>query len=157
MAHKWHDSLSCINKFLILRNFATLWIKGIGCIVASQEIAQQWHNGAGVHFAHQVQFLAWHYQLFEYLLASNQGGDGGRFLLNDEQVQMAARTHLLDLPVGDVTATQFYHAFNEHILLSLRYELRGSGLSLHMAQRWLCKLGRWCTELKKRRSIDGHE
>jgi len=58
MAHKWHDSLSCINKFLILRNFATLWIKGIGCIVASQEIAQQWHNGAGVHFAHQVQFLA---------------------------------------------------------------------------------------------------
>ena len=61
MAHKWHNSLSCINKFLILRNFATFQIKGIGCIVVSQEITWQWHDSTGVHFTHQVQFLAQHY------------------------------------------------------------------------------------------------
>ena len=133
MAYKWHDSLSCINKFLILRNFATLRIKGIGCIVVSQEITWQWHDGMGVHFARKIRFLAWHYQLFKYLPASNQGGDGSRSLLNDEWVQTVARTHLLDLPVGDVTATQFHCTLNEHILPSLGYMLRGSGLSLHIA------------------------
>ncbi len=157
MAHKWHDSLSCINKFLILRNFATLRIKGIGCIVVSQEITWQWHNGMGVHFARKIRFLAWHYQLFKYLPASNRGRDGSRSLLNDERVQMAVRTHLLDLPVGDVTATQFHHVLNEHILPSLRYMLRGSGLSLRMARRWLCKLGWQHTELKKGVYMDGHE
>ena len=35
MAHKQHEPLSYINQFLILRNFATLQIKGIGRIVAS--------------------------------------------------------------------------------------------------------------------------
>ena len=76
-AHKQHDSLSQLNQFLILRNFATLWIKGIGCIAASQEIAWQWHDGTGIHFACQVRFLAHHYQLFECLPANSQGGDHG--------------------------------------------------------------------------------
>ena len=157
MAHKQHDSLSCINKFLILRNFATLRIKGIEHIVASQEIMQQWHDSVGVHFAHQIWFLAQHYQLFKYLPASNRGGDGSRSLLNNEQVQTEARTHLLDLPVGDVTATQFHRVLNERILPSLGYVLRGSSLSLRTARRWLCKLGWRCTELKKGVYMDGHE
>jgi hypothetical protein len=93
-------------------------------MVASQEIAQQWCNGTGAHFAHQIQLLAWHYQLFKCLPASNRGEDGGRSLLNDERVQMAVRTHLLNLSVGDVTAAQFHHALNERILPSLRYTLR---------------------------------
>src|SRR5260370_39780072 len=112
MAYKCHVSLSCINKFLILRKFATLRIKGIGCIVVSQEITWQWHNGMGVHFARKIRFLARHYQLFKYLPASNQGGDGGRSLLNDERVQMVVRTHLLDLPVSDGTATPSHHALS---------------------------------------------
>jgi hypothetical protein len=95
----------------------------------------------GVHFAYHIQFLAWHYQLFECLPVNNQGRDGGRSLLNDEQIQMAARTYLLDLPVSEVTATQFYHALNEWILPSLGYTLTESSLSLCTAQRWLCKLG----------------
>jgi hypothetical protein len=126
-------------------------------MVASQEIARQWHNGMGAHFAHQIQLLAQHYQLFECLPASNQGGDGGRSLLNDEQVQMAARTYLLDLSVGDVTATQFHCTLNGQILPSLRYMLTGSGLSLRMARRWLCKLGWRCMELRKGVYMDGHE
>ena len=77
--------------------------------------------------------------------------------MNDEQVQIVVRTHLLDLPVGDITATQFHCALNKHILPSLGYMLRRSGLSLHMAQRWLCKLEWWHIELKKGVYMDGHK
>jgi hypothetical protein len=149
MAHKQHDPLSHINQFLILRNFATLWIKGIGQIIASQEIAQQWQDGAEVHFAHQVHFLACHYQLFKHLPASNRGRDCGHSLLNDEQVQAVARTYLLDVPVGEVITPQFHCALNEQILPSFGYLLRGIGLSLCTAQQWLYKLGWQCIELKK--------
>ena len=38
-AHKRHETLTRMNKFLILRNFATLCIKGVKRITASQEIA----------------------------------------------------------------------------------------------------------------------
>jgi hypothetical protein len=31
------------------------------------QIAKQWQDGVGTHFAHQVHFLACHYQLFEQL------------------------------------------------------------------------------------------
>jgi len=71
MAYKQHDSLSQLNQFLILRNFATLRIKGIRHIAVSQEITQQWHDGTGIHFARQVRFLACHYQLFECLPANS--------------------------------------------------------------------------------------
>ncbi len=84
MAHKQHDSLSQLNQFLILRNFTTLWIKGIRHILMSQEIMWQWHNSAGIHFACQVRFLAYHYQLFEYLPASICGEDCEWSLLNNE-------------------------------------------------------------------------
>jgi hypothetical protein len=36
--------LSQINQLMILRNFATLRLKGLGRIVASKEIARQWHD-----------------------------------------------------------------------------------------------------------------
>ena len=40
-----------INQLLILQNFATLQLKGYGKIEASLEIAQQWHEGEGKHYA----------------------------------------------------------------------------------------------------------
>jgi hypothetical protein len=46
-----------MNKLLILRNFATLCIKDTGQIAVSKEIAQQWHEGIGIHFACQIWFL----------------------------------------------------------------------------------------------------
>jgi len=56
-AHKRHETLTHMNKLLILRNFAMLHIKGTRQIDASREIAQQWHKGTGVHFTHQIWFL----------------------------------------------------------------------------------------------------
>ena len=38
-AHKWHETLTHMNKLLILRNFATLYIKGTRQIDVSKEIA----------------------------------------------------------------------------------------------------------------------
>jgi hypothetical protein len=72
------------NQLTILRNFATLCIKQLGHINASKEIAQQWHEGEGVHFAHWIHFLACHYQLFEQLPIEKQGGNRGHSLLNNE-------------------------------------------------------------------------
>jgi len=46
---------------MILQNFATLQIKGLGCMATSEEIVWQWHDGKGVHFARQVRMLACHY------------------------------------------------------------------------------------------------
>ncbi|KAK0490178.1 hypothetical protein EDD18DRAFT_1109726 [Armillaria luteobubalina] len=44
-------SLSKYNQLLILHNFATLRIKGYKRIEASHDIACQWHEGEGIHFA----------------------------------------------------------------------------------------------------------
>ena len=63
--HKRHETLTRMNKLLILRNFATLRIKGVKRIAASREIARQFHEGAGIHFARRIRFLARHYQRFE--------------------------------------------------------------------------------------------
>jgi hypothetical protein len=70
---------------------------------------------------------------------------------------MVARTYLLDLPVGKVTSAQFHHALNEWILPSLGHVPMESGVSLHMAWKWLFKLGWWHTEMKKGVYMDGHE
>ncbi|KAI6021927.1 hypothetical protein EDC04DRAFT_2901218 [Pisolithus marmoratus] len=43
--------LSHINQLLLICNFATLWLWGIGQIKASLEIAHQWDEGEGVYFA----------------------------------------------------------------------------------------------------------
>jgi hypothetical protein len=92
-----------MNQLTILRNFATLHIKGLQRMATSEEIVQQWHNCTGIHFTHQIQFIACHYQLFEQLLAEKQGGNRGHSLLNNEQIQTAARAHLSSLPTGEVT------------------------------------------------------
>ncbi|KAI6016545.1 hypothetical protein EDC04DRAFT_2903126 [Pisolithus marmoratus] len=43
--------LSHINQLLLIHNFATLRLQGIGQIKASLEIAHQWDEGEGVYFA----------------------------------------------------------------------------------------------------------
>lgn len=43
--------VSTVNQLLIIRNFATLHLKGYNQIDASLEIACQWHKGEDVHFA----------------------------------------------------------------------------------------------------------
>jgi len=53
--------LSCINQLMLIRSFATLRLKGLGCVEASLEIARQWHEGEGKHFARKVRALAQHY------------------------------------------------------------------------------------------------
>jgi len=52
--HREHRSLTHMNQLAILRNFAMLCIKRLGCIAASEEIAWQWHEGRGIHFACRI-------------------------------------------------------------------------------------------------------
>jgi hypothetical protein len=66
--------LSQFNQLTIIRNFATLRLKGLGRLAASQEIARQWHEGEGHHFNQQVRALARHYQRFEKLPVEKCGG-----------------------------------------------------------------------------------
>jgi hypothetical protein len=51
-------TLSEINQYLIISNFATLCIKGLKRTEASLEIARQWHEGEGNWFARRVRALA---------------------------------------------------------------------------------------------------
>jgi hypothetical protein len=50
--------LSRINQLMIIRNFATLQLKGVSRIQAGAEIAHQWHEGKGDWFARRVTILA---------------------------------------------------------------------------------------------------
>jgi hypothetical protein len=156
MAKKRNMTLTQINQLIVLRNFATLRIKGIKRIAASQQIAAQWHEGQGVHFARQIRTLARHYQRFEQLPPEKRGGKGRQSLFNDEGVQRAARAYLTGLHIGDVTPMKFRHALNEQILPTLGYVLE-VGLSERTARRWLYKLGWRRTRLKKGVYMDGHE
>jgi hypothetical protein len=61
-------------KLLLIQNFATLHLKGLGRMEASQQIALQWHNEEGTHFARQIWKLACHYQIFEQLPQEKRGG-----------------------------------------------------------------------------------
>jgi len=141
---------------MILRNFATLCLKGLQCIVASEQIAEQWHEGRGIYFARQIRELARHYQRFEQLPPKKRGGKGRHSMFNDEAVQMAARVYLMGLHTGDVTPMRFRHALNERIFPTLGYVLE-VGLSERTARRWLYKLGWRQTRLKKGVYMDGHE
>jgi hypothetical protein len=154
--HKKHAPHAHTNQLTILRNFATLRIKGKGRIAASEAIVQQFHEGVGVHFARRIRFLARHYQMFEQLPDENRGGDRGRSLLDDERIQRAARTYLLTLPTGEVTPKRFHHALNARILPALGHTL-AKWLSERTARRWLIKLGWRRTMLKKGVYMDGHE
>jgi hypothetical protein len=154
--HKQGKSPAQMNQLTILQNFATLHIKGLQHIAVSEEITWQWHDGAGIYFTHRIRFLARHYQLFKQLPPENRGGCRGHSLLNDEQIQAAARAHLSTLPKGEVTPKRFYHALHERILPNLGWMLR-KPLSERTARRWLIKLGWRRTMLKKGVYIDGHE
>ena len=62
--------LSQVNQLMILRNFATLCLRGLGRIEASKEIARQFHQkleGSLGHFSGRIRSLACHYQNFEQL------------------------------------------------------------------------------------------
>jgi hypothetical protein len=87
-------SLKDINQLMILRNFATLKLKGWNWISASREIAAQWHEkkiGSSEYFAHQICALAHHYQMFEQLPIEIRGGSrNAHSLLKDETVRVAA-------------------------------------------------------------------
>jgi hypothetical protein len=155
-AHRRHETLTHMNKLLILRNFATLRIKDTGRIAASKEIARQWHEGTGVHFTRQIRFLARHYQLFEQVTEEKRGTGGGRSLLKDERVQAATRAHLSTVPKGEVTPKGFHRALNERILPSLGFALK-AWLSERTARRWLISLGWRRTRVKKGVYMDGHE
>ncbi|KAJ6561653.1 hypothetical protein B0H19DRAFT_1068406 [Mycena capillaripes] len=98
---KQNLSLIKHNQLLILRNFATLRIKGLKRIAASLEIAHQWHEGNGNWFARRVRALAHHYQVFEELPADTRGGRANaKSLLNDESVQTACLAWLKRQEVG---------------------------------------------------------
>ncbi|KAI0357255.1 hypothetical protein OH77DRAFT_1422815 [Trametes cingulata] len=153
---KQRATLTQINQLLILRNFATLRLKGYGRLAASQEIARQWHEGEGVHFARQVRALARHYQRFEQLPVERRGGDRGHSLLSDERVQAASRHYLCSLKTGEVTPKLLRRALNEQILPSLNITLK-KPLSERTARRWLVRLGWRRTRLKKGVYMDGHE
>ena len=59
-----------VNQLMILRNFATLRLRGLSRIEASKEIARQFHQkleGSSGHFACRIRSLARHYQIFEQL------------------------------------------------------------------------------------------
>jgi len=155
-AQKEKVALTHINKLLILRNFATLRMKGYKRIPASKEIAQQWHEKGGAYFARKIRILARHYQRFEQVPAENRGGDGGCSMLNNEQVQTAARTYLMSLSTGEVTPKLFTRTLNERILPTLGLALE-KGLLERTGRRWLIRLGWSRTRLKKGVYMDGHE
>jgi len=94
--------LSRINQLMVLSNFATLRLKGVPCMQASMEIARQWHDGGGMHFARRIRALARHYQVFEQLPVECRGGQSFSFL-QDEMVKKCIRDHLSNLPSGKVT------------------------------------------------------
>lgn len=150
--------LTKINQLMILRNFATLRLKGVSRIQASIAIAQQWQesNGSNNHFARRIRALARHYQVFEQLPIEKRGGSHVHSLLKDETVRCAARTWLTEQPVGTVTPHKFHHALLHKILPTL-------GLSLNKppcertARRWLIKLGWVRTVVRKGVYMDGHE
>lgn len=145
------------NQLLMIRNFATLQIKGVRRIPASTEIARQWHPGEGHHFARRIRALARHYQVFEQLPQEKRGGvRGARSLLYDGTIRNAARTWLLAQKAGDVTPRRFQYALNTEILPGLGVNLT-KPLCERTARRWLIRFGFRLTLLKKGVYMDGHE
>ena len=129
--------VSKTRKLMLIRNFVMLRLKGFGRMEASQEIAQQWHWGDGTHFAHQIQKLAWHYQVFEQLPLEKRGGAWkGHTLLLDEWIRNAAREWLTAQPAGDITSRCFQTALNSTILPNLSVVLK-QPLSTRTAHWWL--------------------
>lgn len=151
-------SLAQINQLLIIRNFATLRVKGMKRIPASMEIAQQWHEGSTpMHFARRVRALARHYQVFEQLPQETRGGHrASQSLLDDQSVRLAAREWLTSQPVGQITPRLFQQHLNTIIFPALGINLKRP-LCERTARRWLVKLGWRLTVLRKGVYMDGHE
>lgn len=153
-------SLSQINQLLILRNFATLRLKGLGRVAASKEIARQWHeklDGSSDHFARRIRALARHYQIFEQLPKERRGGfKNSRSILKNETVRNSARAWLFQQGKGKVTPIKFKHGLNNIILPSLGI-FPSKPLCERTARRWLVKLGWQRTTIKKGVYLDGHE
>lgn len=113
-------TLPQINQMMILSNFATLSLKGISRIQASEEIAHQWHEGEGKWFARRVRALARHYEVFEQLPIEHRGGlKNVRSLLKDETVKKRTREYLTNLPTGKVTPKGLQNALNSEIFPEL--------------------------------------
>ena len=112
--------LSHLNQLFILSSFATLCLKGASWIAASQQIAQQWHDGDGVHMARRIRALARHYQTFEQLPMERRGGSANAHLwLHDETVKKRMRDYLTALPSGKVTPHGLQHALESTIFPDL--------------------------------------
>jgi len=121
---KTHLSFSQINQLLLIRNFATLRLKGMGRIAASLEIAHQWHEDKGAHFARKIRALAQHYQVFEQLPTERRGGrENALSPLKDERLQLACRQWLMSQPIGDITPCKFQHGLVTTIIPSLNISL----------------------------------
>ncbi|KIK80774.1 hypothetical protein PAXRUDRAFT_36084 [Paxillus rubicundulus Ve08.2h10] len=139
--------LSCINQLLLIRNFATLRLKGSGRIEASLEIARQWHEGKGAHFAWKVRALACHYQVFEQLPVKKCGGRANDLSpLKDEQLQLASRQWLTSQAVGQITPSQSRFALNDTILPSLNITL-----AWPLLRKGVYMDGHECDDVKKYR------
>ncbi|KAI0676399.1 hypothetical protein C8Q78DRAFT_17309 [Trametes maxima] len=150
-------TLAQINQLNVLRAFSILRLKGMHAIRASLEIARQWHENTGTHFARRVRALARHYQVFEHLPREKRGGKRDkRSYLHDESIRRAARDWLSAQAVGEVTPRCFQQSLNTTILPSLNVQLR-QPLSERTARRWLIKLGWRRTTLRKGVYMDGHE
>lgn len=158
---KHHKSMTLpqMNQLMILRNFATLQIKGHGHMEASRQIAEQWYDKKhdGIHFARRIRALARYYQVFEQLPKDNRGGlKNARSLLTDEAVQTAARSWLTEQSVGSITPQKFQRGLNTVIFPSLGISLK-KPLCERTARRWLVKLGWTRTVIRKGVYMDGHE
>ena len=150
-------TLSEINQYLIISNFATLRLKGQTRTQASLDIARQWHEGEGNWFARRVRALARHYQTFEELPVDKRGGDRtARSWLYDESVEKQTRDWLTSQPTGKVTPQHLREALNASILPGLGFVLKNP-LSERTARRWLIKLGWRRTVVRKGVYMDGHE
>ena len=152
--------LSQINQYMILRNFATLHLKGFGRIEASKEIALQWHQkleGSSEHFARRIRGLARHYQIFEHLPKEKRGGiKNSRSVMKNETVLRASRAWLIQQKKGSVSPGNFQKGINEIILPSLNI-FPSKPLCERTARRWLIKLGWQRTKIKKGVYVDGHD
>jgi len=149
--------LLAINQLMILSNFATLQLKGALRITASEEIARQWHEGEGKHFARRVRALARHYQIFEQLSIKCRGRYKDAWsILGDENVKKRVLSYLQGLSIGKITPMKLQAALNTVILPDLGITTK-KPLCVRTACRWLIKLGWRNTVVKKGVYMDGHE
>jgi hypothetical protein len=151
-----------VNQLMVLRVFATLQMKGVSKMDASHQIAEQWQEGTGTHFARCVRALARHYKASGKLLRENCGGARsgrlyrGTSLLLHKGVEGQVRVWLTTQKVGSVTPQRLAQGLENEVFPS-------SGitplkpLTQRTAQRWLIQLGWRHSVIKKGVYKDGHD